>query len=96
MIVGILRLVAHRNATRYEMQPDRNNSFSKSHRTFRKLLLFYGSGVRGALMTPSKIWIFAAAAAALTIGHVDYNPKLTGEGFPYPPTNIRDESQFPE
>ena len=37
-------------------------------------------------MTPSKIWIFPAAAAALTIGHVGYDPKLTGEGFPFPPT----------
>ena len=37
-------------------------------------------------MTPSKIWIFPAAVAALTIGHVGYKPKLTGEGFPFPPT----------
>ena len=36
-------------------------------------------------MTPSKIWIFPAAVA-LTIGHVGYKPKLTGEGFPFPPT----------
>ena len=63
------------------------SSFRESHGTeLRKLLLFYGSGVGGALMTPSKIWIFPAAAAALTIGHVGYDPKLTGEGFPFPPT----------
>ena len=37
-------------------------------------------------MTPSKIWIFPAAVVALTIGHVGYKPKLTGEGFPFPPT----------
>ena len=37
-------------------------------------------------MTPLKIWIVPAAVAALTIGHVGYKPKLTGEGFPFPPT----------
>ena len=37
-------------------------------------------------MTPSNIWIVPAAVAALTIGHVGYKPKLTGEGFPFPPT----------
>ena len=37
-------------------------------------------------MTQSKTWIVPAAAAALIIGHVGYKPKLTAEGFPFPPT----------
>ena len=57
----------------------------ESHGTeLRKPCCFREAGVLTRCSNdPIKIF---PAAVALTIGHVGYKPKLTGEGFPFPPT----------